>query len=52
MLVYGDVVTLENQFQTHSQASQCIPIEAATLGVGIPLSLVYTVSFSRCLKMG
>ena len=27
MQVYGDMVTLENQFQTHSQVSQCIPME-------------------------
>ena len=37
MLVYGDMVTLENQFQTHSQASQYIPMEVATLA--LPLTL-------------
>ena len=53
MLVYGDVVTLENQFQTHSQVSQCIPIKAATLalpltlGVGYPL--VYSQTRQQCL---
>ena len=29
MLVNGDLVTFENQFQTHSQASQCIKMEVA-----------------------
>ena len=33
MLVYGDVVTLENLSKTHSQASQYIPMEAEMLAL-------------------
>ena len=37
------MVMLENQSQTHSQASQCIPMEAATLAAMLSLPLTFGV---------
>ena len=45
MLVYADVVMLENQSQTRFQVSQCIPMEAATLVAMLVLPLTFSVGY-------
>ena len=41
----GDVVMLENQFQSHSQMSQYIPMEAAMLAAMLALPLTLSVGY-------
>ena len=42
MLVYGDKVTLENKFQTHSQ---CRPMEEVTLAATLALPLMLGLGY-------
>ena len=51
MLIYGDVVTLENQFQSHSQASQCILMDAAKLALSLTVGVGYPLNWNQFLSL-